>query len=145
MPYHGPRTAPMCLTHLPLVKMAVISQTIVSDAFLWMKMFVFWLKFHWSVFLRGQLKKNSIGLDKDLAPNRRQAFIWTNGDPTHWRDTRGKWVKSCLHDRWYTRITPFDRPFCNLPILTLMETQVSTSTKHRLCRQNAKQWHLIAI
>ena len=43
------------LTHLPLDKMAAISQRIFSDAFLWMKSFVFWLKFHWSFFLRVQL------------------------------------------------------------------------------------------
>ena len=40
------------LTHLPLV---VISQTISSDAFLWMKRFVFWLKFQRRLFLRFQL------------------------------------------------------------------------------------------
>ena len=39
----------------PLYKMAAISQTIISDAFSWMKIFVFWLKFHWSSFLRIQL------------------------------------------------------------------------------------------
>ena len=27
----------------------------------------------------------SIGLDNGLAPNRRQAIIWTNADPIHWR------------------------------------------------------------
>ena len=43
------------LTHLPLDKMAAISQTIFSDAFSWMKSFLFWLKFHWSLFLRVQL------------------------------------------------------------------------------------------
>ena len=42
----------------PLDKMAVISQTIFSDAFSWMKIFVFWLKFHWSLFLRVQLPIN---------------------------------------------------------------------------------------
>ena len=35
--------------------MATISQALFSDAFLWMKSFVFWLKFHWSLFLRIQL------------------------------------------------------------------------------------------
>ena len=44
------------LTHPPLDKMAAISQTIFSDAFSWIKSFVFWLKFHWSLFLRVQLK-----------------------------------------------------------------------------------------
>ena len=42
-------------THVPLDKMAAMSQTIFSDAFSWMKSFVFWLKFHWSLFLRVQL------------------------------------------------------------------------------------------
>ena len=40
------------LTHLHLDKMDAISQTIFSDAFSWMKSFVFWLKFHWSLLLR---------------------------------------------------------------------------------------------
>ena len=43
------------LTHLPMDKMAAISQTIFSDAFLWMKFFLFWLKFHLSVFPKVQL------------------------------------------------------------------------------------------
>ena len=43
------------LTHLPLDKMAAISQTIFSDAFWWIKSFIFWLKFHWSLLLRVQL------------------------------------------------------------------------------------------
>ena len=47
--------SPITLTHLPLDKMAAISQMIFSDAFSWMKSFVFWLKFHRSVFLRVQL------------------------------------------------------------------------------------------
>ena len=43
------------LTHLPLDKMAAISQTTFSDAFWRMKSFVFWSKFHWSSFIRVQL------------------------------------------------------------------------------------------
>ena len=46
------------LTHLPLDKMAAILQTIYSDAFLWMKNFVLWLKSYWSVFLSVQLTIN---------------------------------------------------------------------------------------
>ena len=45
----------LCITQLPLDKMAAILQTIFSDAFSWMKIFVFWLKFHWNLFLRVQL------------------------------------------------------------------------------------------
>ena len=43
------------LTHLSLDKMAAISQTTFSDAFSLMKSFLFWLKFHWSLFLRVHL------------------------------------------------------------------------------------------
>ena len=50
---HLPRDTP--LTHLPLGKMAAISHTIFSNAFSWMKSFIFCLKFHWSLFLRAQL------------------------------------------------------------------------------------------
>ena len=47
-----------CLTHLPLDNMDAISQTIFSDAFSWMKSFVFWLKSCWSLFLRVQMTIN---------------------------------------------------------------------------------------
>ena len=43
------------LTHLSLDKMAAISQMIFSDEFVWMKSFVFWLKFHRGLFLKVQL------------------------------------------------------------------------------------------
>ena len=46
--------------------MDAILQTTFSNAFSWMKMYEFRLKF--------------IGLDNDLAPTRRQAIIWTNAD-----------------------------------------------------------------
>ena len=43
------------LNPFPLGKMAAVLQTLFSDAFSWMKIFVFWLKFHWSLFLRVRL------------------------------------------------------------------------------------------
>ena len=43
------------LTHLSLDKMAAILQTVFSDAFSWMKIFIFWSEFHWSLFLAVQL------------------------------------------------------------------------------------------
>ena len=43
------------LTYLSLDKMAAILQMIFSDAFLWMKMYEFWLKFHWGFLFRVQL------------------------------------------------------------------------------------------
>ena len=43
------------LTHWGRDKMEAISQTTFSNAFSWMKMFEYWLKFHWNLFLRVQL------------------------------------------------------------------------------------------
>ena len=51
---HSPHLA-QDINSSPLDKMADISQTILSGAFSWMKSFVFWLKFHWSLFLKVQL------------------------------------------------------------------------------------------
>ena len=33
----------------------------------------------------GPIDKNSIGVDNGLAPNRRQAIIWTNAHSIRWR------------------------------------------------------------
>ena len=43
------------LTHWGRDKMDAISQTAFSNAFSWMKMFEYRLKFHWNLFLRVQL------------------------------------------------------------------------------------------
>ena len=43
------------LTHWGRDKMDTISQTPFLSAFSWMKIFEFWLKLHWSLFLRVQL------------------------------------------------------------------------------------------
>ena len=43
------------LTHWGRDKMVVISQTTFSNAFYWMKMYEFRLRFHWSLFLNVQL------------------------------------------------------------------------------------------
>ena len=44
-----------CLTHWGRDKMVAIFQTTFSNAFSWMKMFKFRLRFHWSLFPRVQL------------------------------------------------------------------------------------------
>ena len=48
------------LTYGSRDKMATFSQTIFSDAFSWMKSFVFWSKFHLNLFLRVQLTTRQI-------------------------------------------------------------------------------------
>ena len=90
------------LTHLPLDKMNAISQMIFSDAFSWMKMYKFWLRFHWLFFPKGSI--NNI-------PALSQIMAWRSiGDKplsepgpdslTHICGTRGRWVNSrqkCSH------------------------------------------------
>ena len=67
----------------PLDKMVVISQTTFLNVFSWIKMFEFWLKCHWNLFLQVQ-STESISSGNGLVPIRRQAIIWTNADPVHW-------------------------------------------------------------
>ena len=42
------------LTHWGWAKRATISQMTISNAFSWMKMYKFWLQFHWNLFPRVQ-------------------------------------------------------------------------------------------
>ena len=49
----------------------------ISDAFLWMKMHEFRLKFHWSVFYVPSYQHSDIASDNGLA-TRQEAIIWTN-------------------------------------------------------------------
>ena len=45
----------------------------------------FRFKFQWNLFPGVQLTINVTGSGNGLAPNRRQAIIWNNYDPVHWR------------------------------------------------------------
>ena len=69
---------PIWLTHWGQDEMAAIFQTTYSNACFLMKMYKFRLRFHWSLFPSVQSTKSNIGSDNGLAPNRRQAIIWTN-------------------------------------------------------------------
>ena len=80
-----PGWVPDGLTHLSMDKMAVISQTIFSYAFSWMKNFALWFKFLYSLFARVQLTITQHWFDNGLALDRQQAIIWTNADLIHWR------------------------------------------------------------
>ena len=70
----------MILTQWGRGKMAAIFQTTYSNAFSWIKMFEFRLRFHWNLSLGVQLIISSIGSDNGLAPARQQVINWTNYD-----------------------------------------------------------------
>ena len=80
-----------CLTHWGRDKMDAISQTIFSVVFSWMKSFVFWLKFHWSLFLRAQLTITA-----------------------HMCGTKGRWDNDL--QRGFETLTLDSKPRCHLMI-----------------------------
>ena len=70
-------------THLPQGKNGCHFADDILKCILANENFVFWVKFHWSLFLVVQLTIIQHGLDNGLAPNRRQSIIWTSADPIH--------------------------------------------------------------
>ena len=84
------------LTHLSLNKMATITQTIFSETFSWMKIFVFWLKFHWSRFPRVQLTITQHWFRKWLDIQKVTSHYLNQSWPDSMRHicgSRGRWVK----------------------------------------------------
>ena len=84
------------LTHWGRDKMAAVSQTTHSNAFSWMKMLEFRLRFHWSLFLRVQINNNPALVqimawrrpgDKPLSEPMMVSLL------THICVTRPQWVK----------------------------------------------------
>ena len=83
--------------------MADISQTIFSDALSWMDFFVFWLKFHWNLFLRVHLKTNQhwfrwwLGAEQVTSHFLNQCW---RDSLTHICGTRGRWGINNLTLQW---------------------------------------------
>ena len=67
-------------THWGRDKMFAVSQTTLLNAFSWMKLLEFRLRFYWSLFIRVQLTiiQHWFRYCNGLAPVRRQAIIWSN-------------------------------------------------------------------
>ena len=89
------------LTHWGRDKMATILQKTFSNAFPWMRMDEFRLKFHWNLFPMAQLKRwqHNTGSDNGLVQTRRQTIISTNDDPfllKHKRHSQLNMTLNCL-------------------------------------------------
>ena len=87
------------LTHWGQDKMAAISQTMLANAFSWMEMCEFCLRFHWSLFPEGPINdiQSLVQVmawrrpgDKPLSEPMRDSL------PTHICVTRPQWVKQYL-------------------------------------------------
>ena len=99
------------LTHWGRDKMAAIFQTTSSNAFSWMKMYEFRLKFHWSLFLRVQLTifqywfRWWLGAEQATSHYLNQ---WWPSSTTHVCVTRPRWVNSSPLD--WTGDKPLSEP-----------------------------------
>ena len=89
MDFHGISSSCFISTNLPLDKMAAI---LADDIFrhIFMKE-TFCVKCTEVCSQGANLHQPSVGLDNGLAPNRRQAIIWTNADPIYWRIYAALW------------------------------------------------------
>ena len=90
--------SPQVFLHLPLDKMAAILQKIFWDPFSWKKMFVFGLKYHWSLFLRIRLTTTQHWFWKWLGAEEATSHYLTQCWPNslmHICSTKGRWV-NCL-------------------------------------------------
>ena len=68
-----------------LIPLGKIGRHFSDEIFWWIFMnenFLFWLKFHWNLFVRVQL---TISQHWFIYKYTGQAIIWTNTDPIHWR------------------------------------------------------------
>ena len=93
---HMVSLGPNELTHLPLNKMAVISQHFQMHFHEW-KILYFDKNFTEVCSSGSNWQYCSIGLHNGLAPNRRQAIIWTNADPIHWCIYTALWEDELTH------------------------------------------------
>ena len=84
------------LTHWGWDNMATILQMTFVIAFSWMKKYEFWLWFHWSFFLRFQLKNVSIGSDKVMGWRRSSDKPLSEPMLPYMRQW-SQWVKSPSH------------------------------------------------
>ena len=73
--------------------MAAISQTIYPDAFRDWTVLYFEYNFTEVCSWGSNWQQPSIGLDNGVAPNRRQAILWTKGDWRIYAELVGRWVK----------------------------------------------------
>ena len=95
-----------CLTHWGQDKMAAISQMTLSNAFSWMKMLEFRLRFHWSLFLRVQLTTIQHWFRQWLGAGQATSHYLNQWWLDHWRIyasiglnelSKIWWMKECYH------------------------------------------------
>ena len=99
------------LTHWGRYNMAAISQTTFLNTFSRMKMYAFWIRFHW-MFLKDPIE--NIGSDNDLAPNRplsEPMMAWDIG-LGYWRIYATLDREELMVNKWFSiENGPFNRNY----------------------------------
>ena len=123
-------------THWDQDEMAFILQWTLKNAFPWMKMFEFRLKFHCNLYLGSNQQYSNIDLDNGLVPNRQQVIIWNNesiGYRCIYAFSRPQWVNWPCHNMTQLYFINF------LSQLYLIDYQVSGSA----CFALTVRWVLV--
>ena len=132
------------LTHWGRDKMTTISQTTVSNAFSWIKLYEFRLEFHWILSLRVQLTIFQHWFimtwrrpgDKPLSE---PMMVWL---PTHICVTRPQWVNICPINQFYlTSAALWCESVCGCMLRRrlLINSMNSRGLKYR-CSPNINPW-----
>ena len=99
---HTQTTCYLCgqsnLTHLALNKIVEIVKYIC-----WIKMIIFWLNIHWSLFLYIQFTVCQPCLGNGLGQNKWQAFLWTNVDDV---------LKCCMASLGHSELIKKSKDLC---------------------------------
>ena len=102
-----------------------------------MESFVFPFKVHLNLFLRVQLTIIQHCIDNGLAPNRRQAIIWTNADLLHWRIYAALWGdklrKYHLNIKIYENMTRQDWYSCPVHHYWCQRLQMNYNLARTMC------------
>ena len=138
------------LTHCGRNKMAAIFQMTFANTFSWMKMYEFWLKFHWSLFLGVQLTNDIPVLvqimawcrpgDKSLSELMMVSLL------THTCVTRPQWIKrlitsdSIMSNPHQTLFLLHERPLCNVVMHSVCIVKV-TDLIHSPCNKFRLRGH----
>ena len=128
------------LTHLPQDKMAAISQTTFSDAFSSMKTYIFWFKFHWSLFLGVQLTifqqwfREWLGADQATSHYLNQC--WPDS-LMHICGTKGRWVNRINIMTAQAQAPSSARP----SVVMVLTMRDKWSLASRIYGKVKKQWH----
>ena len=129
----------------PLDKMAAISQTTLANTFLWIKSFIFWLKFHWCLFLRVLLTIHQRWFRQWLGAEHATSYYLKKMRPsllTHICGSWGRWLKL----PYSSRVLWWHCGNCNFQYeVTLTDIDKSDHSLHKYNKMSYSCCRLMAV